>query len=125
MPSVFAADEAESAPSSIEELRAAAKQEAEASPVHAKLATLSDDTDAVSADADEITPIDEAGSVAAAEPSASEGPNMLAEAAPPALVSTGIEDSEATVTSASGIDVTERRPHHLPREAVHTFVSIL
>ncbi|KAJ1019269.1 hypothetical protein NDA13_006189 [Ustilago tritici] len=108
LPFVFAADDAEEAPSSIEELRAsaAAKQEnGETTQVHATLP----DTTGAATDADEITPIDEVDVPSLAEPASSAEPNLLAEASPPALVSTGIEDSDAktTVTSASGIDVAE------------------
>ncbi|KAJ1021626.1 hypothetical protein NDA16_003763 [Ustilago loliicola] len=113
LPFVFAADDAEEAPSSIEELRAAAA---------AKQAHTDGDADGqvhdtlpeaastvASGDADEITPIDQVGLPSSAEPTSSAEPNLLAEAAPPALVSTGIEesDSKTTVTSASGIDVSE------------------
>ncbi|SNX86628.1 uncharacterized protein MEPE_05337 [Melanopsichium pennsylvanicum] len=109
LPVVFAADDADTAPSSIEELRAASKQEQALSQVHATLPAQSEATGAASTDADEITPIDEVDVVTSVEPATSEAPNMLAEAAPPALVSTGIEesDSKTTVTSASGIDVAE------------------
>ncbi|KAJ1020898.1 hypothetical protein NDA18_005745 [Ustilago nuda] len=108
LPFVFAADDAEEAPSSIEELRAstAAKQEnGETTQVHATLPN----TTGAATDADEITPIDEVDVPSLAEPASSVEPNLLAEASPPALVSTGIEDSDAktTVTSASGIDVAE------------------
>ncbi|SPC63363.1 uncharacterized protein UHOD_07957 [Ustilago sp. UG-2017b] len=108
LPFVFAADDAEEAPSSIEELRAsaAAKQEnGETTQVHATLP----DTTGAATDADEITPIDEVDVPSLAEPASSAESNLLAEASPPALVSTGIEDSDAktTVTSASGIDVAE------------------
>ncbi|TKY88202.1 hypothetical protein EX895_002912 [Sporisorium graminicola] len=113
LPQVFAADDAETAPSSIEELRAAASPAEPAPQAHTTLPTQSASGAAAAAsDADEITPIDEVDLPTSAEPATSAGPNMLAEAAPPALVSTGIEEGDAissktTVTSASGIDVTE------------------
>ncbi|GAC95382.1 hypothetical protein PHSY_002957 [Pseudozyma hubeiensis SY62] len=115
LPLVFAVDDAETAPSSIEELRAAATQSEEASQLHAQAPSASGSGDVgATSDADEITPIDEVAVAppTSAEPSSSAEPNLLAEAAPPALVSTGIEEGDATsskttVTSASGIDVTE------------------
>ncbi|KAJ9475522.1 hypothetical protein PHBOTO_005581 [Pseudozyma hubeiensis] len=118
LPLVFAADDAETAPSSIEELRAAASQSEQASQLHAQAPNSSEGSGAGAAsDADEITPIDEVADAppTSAEPSSSAEPNLLAEAAPPALVSTGIEEGDATsskttVTSASGIDVTETTP---------------
>ncbi len=101
-PAGTAADEAESAPSSIQELRAAASQSqaVEDPPVQSESVEAG-------ADADAITPIDEVDTVQAAEPATSDGPNLVAEAAPPALVSTGMEDTDAlssktTVTSVSG-----------------------
>ena len=113
LPGVFAADDADSAPSSIDELRAAAKQtDGAAAQVHATVPSESTADGTKSTDADEITPIDEVDVPTSAEPATSAAPNMLAEAAPPALVSTGIEEGDATsskttVTSASGIDVAE------------------
>ncbi len=112
LPAVFAADDAETAPSSIEELRAAAKQTAEAGELHATLPVQAEGGAGASTDADAITPIDEVDQVTTTESAAGAEPNLLAEAAPPALVSTGIEEggaiaSKTTVTSASGIDVTE------------------
>lgn len=101
-PAGTAADEAESAPSSIQELRAAASQsQAVAEP------PVQSETVKAGEDADAITPIDEVDTIQAAEPATSEGPNLVAEAAPPALVSTGMEDADAlssktTVTSVSG-----------------------
>lgn len=100
LPVVFSGDEADTAPSSIQELRAAAAEKpAETSQVHATLPGQAESAAAPGGDADEITPIDEVSSNAE--------PNMVAEAAPPALTSTGIEDSDATVTSASGTEVGE------------------
>lgn len=112
LPVVFAADDADTAPSSIEELRAAAKQTDEASQVHTTLPAQPETNAATSTDADEITPIDEVDLPKSVEAATSTEPNLLAEAAPPALVSTGIEQGDAassktTVTSASGIDVAE------------------
>ena len=107
-----AADDANDAPSSIEELRAAAKQTDAEPQVHATLPGQSEATTDAGPDADEITPIDEVDLPSSAGATTRAGPNMLAEAAPPALVSTGIDESDAlssktTVTSASGIDVAE------------------
>ncbi|SPO31282.1 uncharacterized protein UTRI_05907_B [Ustilago trichophora] len=112
LPVVFAADDADIAPSSIEELRAAAKQTDEAGQVHTTLPPQPETNAAVSTDADEIAPIDEVDLPKSAGSATSMEPNLLAEAAPPALVSTGIEEGDAvssktTVTSASGIDVAE------------------
>ncbi|CBQ69960.1 conserved hypothetical protein [Sporisorium reilianum SRZ2] len=113
LPQVFAADDAETAPSSIEELRAAAAPAESVTQAHTTLPTQVESAGAATAsDADAITPIDEVDLPTSAEPATSTGPNLLAEAAPPALVSTGIEEGDAissktTVTSASGIDVTE------------------
>ncbi|EST08353.2 hypothetical protein PSEUBRA_002109 [Kalmanozyma brasiliensis GHG001] len=112
LPAVFAADDAETAPSSIEELRAATQQTAEASQLHATVPAPLQADAATGSDADAITPIDEVEQQTSAGPPTGAEPNMLAEAAPPALVSTGIEEgdgisSNTTVTSASGIDVAE------------------
>ncbi|CDS01046.1 uncharacterized protein SPSC_01089 [Sporisorium scitamineum] len=113
LPQVFAADDAETAPSSIEELRATTPPTEPAPQAHTTSPTQAGSGEAaIAPDADEITPIDKVDLPTSAEPAATAGPNMLAEAAPPALVSTGIEEGDAiasktTVTSASGIDVTE------------------
>lgn len=112
LPLVFASDDTESAPSSIQELRAATMQSGQASPLHASVSDQPGIHASAVTDADEITPIEELALPTSAEPATGAEPNMLAEAAPPALISTGIEQADAlasktTVTSSSGIDVAE------------------